>query len=314
MLRDEAEYGIATSDLLLMRSQGHPVVALAPLFQHSPLVFLTTGGASVSSVHDLKGKSVMREPHAAELLACLEYEGVSLKDVTIVPHTSDPSALMNGSISAMSAYSTDEPFALATADIDYMTFTPRAAGIDFYGDTLFTTEDRLRRHPDQVKRFVDATRKGWVYALEHQEEIVDLILAKYSRRHSRAHLLFEAEMTGRLILPDVVEVGYTNPERWRHIADTYIRIGRLPPDTSLQGFLYIADPKPDLGRFYAALVAAVLVITILAYVAIHFFQMNRGNQSLPNFCHPSGMGGICQQTRWFRRAPPPATLLTSLRL
>lgn len=153
MLRDEADYGIATSDLLLMRSQGHPVVALAPIFQHSPLVFLTTGGASVSSVHDLKGKSVMREPHAAELLACLEYEGVSLKDVTIVPHTFDPSPLMNG---AMSAYSTDEPFALATADIDYMTFTPRAS---FFTATRFS-QPRTACVAIQIKSNASLTPRG----------------------------------------------------------------------------------------------------------------------------------------------------------
>ena len=37
-------------------------------------------------------------------------------------------------------------------------------------------------------RFRAAAIKGWRYALAHPEEIADLILAKYSRRHERAHL------------------------------------------------------------------------------------------------------------------------------
>ena len=35
-----AEYGVGTSELLLLRAQGHPLVVLAAVFQHSPTVLL----------------------------------------------------------------------------------------------------------------------------------------------------------------------------------------------------------------------------------------------------------------------------------
>jgi hypothetical protein len=40
------------------------------------------------------------------------------------------------------------------------------------------------------------------YALQNQEETIDLILDKYSRRHSREHLEFEASLSERLIMGD----------------------------------------------------------------------------------------------------------------
>ena len=273
VLLGTADYGIATSDLLLLRHRGQPVVVLAPIFQHSPFVFLVAEHSGVTSVHDLKGKTLMIEPHGDELLAYLEFEGISRDDVTLVPHAFDPSALIGGSVAAMSAYSTDEPFLLGAAGTKYMTFTPRAAGIDFYGDTLFTTEAHLRERPEQVKRFLDAALKGWRYALDHPAEVVDLILAKYSRRHTREHLMFEADMSRKLILPDVVEIGYLNPGRWRHIAETYGRLGMMPSNVSLDGFLY-QESGPDLRRFYAALGLALLVIAALSLVVWRFVRMN----------------------------------------
>lgn len=274
VLHGDAEFGVATSDLVLLRSQGEPVVILAPIFQHSPLVFLVPQNSGVSSIHDLASRPVMIESHATELLAYLEYEGISSKQIEIVPHTFNPSALMDGSVVAMSAYSTDEPFLLASNQIDYLTFTPRAAGIDFYGDTVFTTEEQIRDNPERVKRFLAATLKGWEYALSHEREVVDLILTKYSQRHSREHLLFEAEMTKKLILPDVVAVGYTHLGRWRHIANTYARMGMMPEDVSLDGFLFAQEEKPDYSRFYVALGIALFVIGVLIFVVVRFSRLN----------------------------------------
>ena len=53
----------------------------------------------------------------------------------------------------------------------YDVYSPRAAGIDFYGDNLFTTEKEIALHPARVKAFRAASMRGWVYAMSHQEEI-----------------------------------------------------------------------------------------------------------------------------------------------
>lgn len=275
VLQGQADFGVATSDLVLLRYRGHPVVALAAIYQHSPLVLLAPREAGIDSVHDLVGKRVMIEAHSAELLAYLEYEGISSKDLILHPHTFDPSALIEGRVDAMSAYATDEPFLLQAQGKDYRLFTPRAAGIDFYGDTLFTTETQIRKDPDKVRAFVEASLRGWKYALEQPEEMITLILTEYSQRHSREHLAFEARMTERLILPDIVEIGYMNPGRWRHIADTYARIGMISAHFPLQGFLYDRNPQPDLRWLYFTLGGGVLVLTVVTSITVRFYQMNR---------------------------------------
>jgi ABC-type nitrate/sulfonate/bicarbonate transport system substrate-binding protein len=59
VLRGDAEFGISNSDLLLLRAEGLKVVALASIFQHSPLVFAALKGKDIETIHDLAGKRIM---------------------------------------------------------------------------------------------------------------------------------------------------------------------------------------------------------------------------------------------------------------
>jgi len=98
--------------------------------------------------------------------------------------------------------------------------------VDFYSDILFTTETEVRTHPRRVEAMRRATLKGWQYAMEHPDEIIDLLINKYDVKKSREHLKFEADAMRPLILSDLIEIGHMNPERWRHMADTFARVGR----------------------------------------------------------------------------------------
>ncbi len=272
VLMGNAEFGVGTSDVLLLRAQGKPLVVLAAIFQHSPLVLLARKDAGIQCLHDLAGKRVMIEPHSAEIFAYLQDESVPAEALITVPHSLSPKELVAGTVAAMSAYSTDEPFLLEKAGIDYMTFTPRSGGIDFYGDCIFTTEDQVRAKPKRVKAFLEASLRGWNYALENPEEIVDLILQRYHSPKSREHLLFEASRMRRLIRPELVEIGYMNPGRWKHMAATYARLGMLSADFSFEGLLYKAEAEKS--RLYWIIAALMVVTGGLALVSLRVYQMN----------------------------------------
>lgn len=253
VLAGEAEFGVGTSELLLLRAQGRPVVVLATIYQHSPLVLLALGDATGLDLQALHDRPMMVEPQSAELFAYFRDEGLDPARLKIVHHTFAVDDLLSGRVAAMTGYLTDEPFTLQRAGIAYTMLSPRAGGIDFYGDNLFTTEAHLAQAPEQVRAFRDATLRGWEYALERPEEIIDHILTLTGRK-SREHLLFEAEKTRQLMHPGVIEVGHMNPGRWRHIADTYATFGMVPEGFDLDGFLYDPDPRPNLRPLYWALV------------------------------------------------------------
>ncbi len=262
-----ADYGVGSSSVLLARLAGKPLVVLGVIFQHSPYVLLVRQRGSSPGLSDIKGKRVMigslteELTQADELVAYLTKEGIPLSSLVRVEHSFDPDDFVKGKVDVMSAFVTNEPDYLDRIGFQYDVYSPRAAGIDFYGDNLFTTEQEIANHPERVKAFRAASMKGWAYAMSNPEEIADLILAKYTRRNDRQHLLFEARTMIPLVQPVLVEIGYMNPDRWRHIADVYADLGMLPRGASFDGFLYNTDPGAGtMAWLYRVLAVATLLL------------------------------------------------------
>lgn len=266
VMEGHAQFGVGTSNVILARAAGDPVVVLAVIYQHSPFVLMTSAESGVLDIHEMAKRPIQMEPDAAELLAYFESEGVDPKILNLVPHTFEVADLIAGRVGAMSAYATDEPFYMKQAGRDYLVFTPRAGGIDFYGDNLYTTQKEIQQHPERVRKFVEASLRGWEYAMAHPDEIIDLILRDYNRGKTREQLEFEAAETSKLVHPELIELGYINPGRWRDIAHTYQKLGMLPENFSLDGFLYARNPGVSAQMLYrvGAIAAAVSVLSVVA--------------------------------------------------
>jgi len=255
-----AQFGVTDTSLILERAQGLPVVALGVIFQHSPLVLLARPQEVAGGLVGLKGRRIMLTPTDAELMAYLQSQGIGPGMARFLPHSFRLMDLVEGKVEAVSGYATNEPYQLEAIGATYRMFSPRAAGIDFYGDLFFTSEAMVKDHPSDVAAFRAATVRGWQYAMAHPEEVADLILERYSSRKTRGELVFEARQMEPLLQPDLVEVGYMNPDRWRRIVDAYRDLGMVGPGFTLDGFLYLPARPRDLTRVvWGGLVLLVLV-------------------------------------------------------
>lgn len=275
VLRGEAEYGVGSSDLLLRRQAGAPVVVLAVLFQHSPLVLFTRADRDIHGPRDLAGRRVMLGPRDSELEAYLRAAGVGPERLEVVPHTHGIDALVAGEVDAMSGYLTTELYALQRSGVDYQLLLPGAAGLEFYGDNLYTTEGELREHPQRVRAFREASLRGWAYALEHVEEMVALIRERYAPGLEAEALRFEARQMRRLLHAELVEPGYMNLARWRDIARSYAEQGMLPAEFPLEGFVYVPPRPPDHAWLYTLLLASLLGLLALGAVVAYILGLNR---------------------------------------
>lgn len=270
-----AQYGVGTSSLLLARHAGQPVVVLAVIFQHSPLVLVARKEYAAQSIHDLLDKRVMIEPQSDELLAYLRQEGIASDRLVLVPHSFDYHDLLQGKVAAMSAYASNELYYLDKAHFDYQVYTPRSAGIDFYGDNLFTSQQELDHHPERVAAFRSASLRGWQYAMQHPDEIARLIYNRYSQQHPLDFYRFEATQMVPLLRQDLIELGYMHPGRWRHIAEVYADRGLLPHDVSLDGFLFDPSGKAALYRLYLYIGLLAAGVVVVGLVAGYILQINR---------------------------------------
>ena len=59
VISGQANFGVEMPGLLIERNKGKPVVALAVIFQHSPLILIMRADAGIKTPQDLQGHSLM---------------------------------------------------------------------------------------------------------------------------------------------------------------------------------------------------------------------------------------------------------------
>ena len=277
VLSKKAHFGVSNSSLVIDYLGGLDVVMLGAIFQHSPNILLAK--KEFKSPIDLakNGKiALMGGDQDVELKAMFLKEGIELNKVNFVPKEKHLEDLLENRVSAINAYSSNEPFLLSQKGIDFSIVEPRAYGLDFYGDTLFTSTAMYENERQTVDDFRKATFKGWEYALAHIDETVELIEKNYNTQNkSKEHLKFEAEVLKKLINPDFIQIGHSNPGRWEHIVDVYKQFGLVRPTRSLDDFFYAQTKEVDLTWFYFYFFLSGLIILITVTIAYYIFRINQ---------------------------------------
>jgi PAS domain S-box-containing protein len=232
---------------LLQRIKGQPLVVLAAIFQHSPNVIIARTNSGITTPHHLPGTRTIIWPGGhIEHSAMLLNEGIDPAPFLHEVRGDNLKDFIAGKVDAIDGYITNEVFSARSAGIPVNIIKPDNYGVDFYGDTLITSERELRDHQERLDAFREASLRGWKFALDHPQEIVDLLITKYKVTKAREHLLYEAEETKKLIRHDLVQIGHMNPGRWVKMANTLITQGMIDPGYSLQGFVY--DPNVPKDR------------------------------------------------------------------
>ena len=274
VLSGRAQYAEGNSEVLLARLQGQPLVALAAIFQHSPSVLLTLRSSGIASPKDLAGKRVMfvNGMNDADFMAMLHNEGVARERLTLLPSSYDVEDLVRGKVDAFNSYLTNEPYFLKQRGIEYTVINPINSRVDFYSDILFTSEDELRHHPARVAAMRRATLKGWRYAMDQPDEIIELLLTKYQVPKTREHLEYEARTMRPLVLPDLVPIGHMSPERWEHMADTFALTGLISRNYSIEGFMYEDPSAHPLPPWLLPLLGAAVLVGLVVALAAWLLQ------------------------------------------
>jgi ABC-type nitrate/sulfonate/bicarbonate transport system substrate-binding protein len=260
-----ADYIIGNSHLLLDYAQGAPIVALATYFQRNPWALIFSKKTGITHPRDLKGRRIMYGENSVELKQLLGRVGLGLEDILPVPQGFGLAPLQGGSIEALAAYSTDAPYLLQEEDFPWALIQLQDYHIPSIGDTLFTRQDILLTSPAQTQSLIQALNKGWAYALDNPQEIIDLILTQYNPGLSRAFLEYEAREVFKAVSPMDFPLGSLDPYRWQRLAENYQDLG-LMGEVSLKDFLYQA-PDQGVNQESVMMILMVLVSMALLFVA-----------------------------------------------
>ena len=236
VLDQKADYGITYSSIIADYLNGKPVVMLANIFKHSALILISQKELTVPS--DLKNKKVMgtaTELENSGITMMFHRFNMKVKDINVVAPTHSIDDFVNRRVDAMTAFITNQPYLLNQKQIKYTIHNPTSYGSQFYDVNLFTSQAELKSHPDRAEAFKRASIRGWVYAMEHSDEIVELILKRYNTQNKTQEALkYEAEITKSLVLPSVYPIGSTDCHILKQMGEDFVHLGMVPKESDLQ--------------------------------------------------------------------------------
>jgi two-component system cell cycle sensor histidine kinase/response regulator CckA len=267
-----AHYGTGSATYLLDRLNGAPLVLVSTIYQHSLLALMVPLASDIRSPEDLRGKRVASSGRHPEIFAMFMAEGVPLESITRVDDTWEVNEIVTGQAEAQTVFITDLPYDMQQQGFPVRLIRPQDYGVDFYGDSLFTSEKEWREHPQRVAAMRRATLRGWQYALDHPEEVIDYIIATYPDRPAkvtRDRLRYEARMTARQVNADLLELGHVNPQRWRRSGEIFVQLGLAKDLARFDGFMAAVATTREaaLPRWVLWGGAVTLALALLALLA-----------------------------------------------
>jgi NitT/TauT family transport system substrate-binding protein len=190
-------FGVAggTEGVLLAREKGLPLVCIGVAVQKTPFTYVTYKDSGIKTVKDFKGKKVATWFTGTQytLYAMLAKEGVPQSDLTIVPQSGSMSPFIEKQFDVAAATFYNELNTLKEQGLgDKITLIkPDDYGVVVQQDTVLTTEKFRSEKPEQVQAFLNASIKGWKYAMQNKKEAIDIIMAaspSLNRPHQEAML------------------------------------------------------------------------------------------------------------------------------
>ena len=281
ILSSKHNFGVADSRILLARMQKKRVIVLAAIFQHTPDAIVTRFDRRIRVPSHLINKKIMLAENEIPppLQAIFFREGIPLNSFTSIPYDKGIESVLSGKVDALFGYVTNEPYQMEKVGVKTYLLSPNDFGIDFYGDMLYTSEDEIEKNRDRVISFLNASLRGWQYAMENIPETVDLILntpeINKNERITKDYLLYEAKTLESFIISNVIPIGHINPDRIAKTAKTFENLGLFHGEYSLEGFIFDADPRVD-SRWKKYLVAGFFtVIPIIMLSIILIFTLRK---------------------------------------
>ncbi len=180
----QSDFGVAGADVLLQaRAQGQPVVAIAAIYQRSPVVLISLAEKNIIRPQDLVGQRVNTEPGTTvgiSYSALLASQNIDHADIQESPRTDFTVApLFNDEIDVLTGFITNDGVQAQMRGEDVNFILVSDYGIDIYSNTIFTTEEMIKNKPELVEAFIRATIRGTQWAVDNPTEAAQYVLDTY---------------------------------------------------------------------------------------------------------------------------------------
>ena len=295
----DVDFAIGRENLILEKAKYPKIIALAAIFQATPLVLLTTKDSGIDSFNKFENKKLMRtkdDGSEVSIKAMLASSKIDVKSIAQVEHSHNIYDLIEKRVDIISAYTSKAPYILQKEQIKYNIFYPKDYGFDMYSDFLITNIDKYNNDYNIVEKFKKASLKGWEYAYNNIEKSVDIIFEKYNTQNlSKEELIFEANELKKLSYLNISRLGDMKQEKVQRIYDLYNVMGYINNEFKIDNFigydkksrlekwLYLKfEEHFGLSLLWKILLIIFIIIGIFVYRQYFIIKLNKRLKNLVN--------------------------------
>lgn len=221
----KADFGISFQDTMagaLSKDSPLPIKAVAAITQHNTSGIMSRKGDGITSPKGLEGKKYATWDLPIEkaiLKNVVEKDGGDFAKVELIPSTvtDEVSALSTKQIDAVWVYygwagisAKEKGF-----DFDYFAFKDINPTFDYYTPVLITNDDMIKNNSDTVKKFLEATKKGYEFAAGNPQDAAEILL-KYAPEIDSKLANASQEYLSTCYIDKDIPWGYIDSERWKN--------------------------------------------------------------------------------------------------
>ncbi len=236
-----ADFGFADiSTTIVARSRGTPIQTVAQ-FGYVPATIMWREDTNIKQLKDLEGKTYAISPGQAQWYLMpaycrinkVDYKAIRIQE-TAAPLQPAALATKKADFIVMYRGSNDEIAELAASKVGVKLnrIFMKDTGLDIYGTGLVVKEDDVKKRPEFVRAYVEATLEGLRYARDNQEAALKILLKhKPELDQYLATVQLKNALTEVFLPPESVQsgLGYMKPditEKTVKIVNEFFDIGR----------------------------------------------------------------------------------------
>ncbi len=211
-----------------------PIVTVGAIFQKDPLVLMSHPGAGLDRFQDLpKAKKVFVGLATLTTVWPWMEKEWGFRRSQVAPYTFNSAPFIANKFSVQQGYVTSEPFAIKRAGgFEPNVFLLADHGYETYATTIETRRDLIEKHPDLVRRFVEASILGWRNYLHGDNRAANALIKKRNPDMSDAQIAYSiAQMKKYGIVESgdalTLGIGAMNRARIAHFYKTMSGAGLL---------------------------------------------------------------------------------------
>ena len=228
----KGDFGISyQEDVTVARTSEDPlpIKAIATLIQHNTSGFASYADKNIQSPKDFEGKTYAGwggPGEEAVLKAVMAQNDADYNNLNVVISDGSGFEALKDKVDVMWFFEAWDNVKCKMNDfpINYMELRQLDERLDYYTPVIIANDNTLKERPEMTKKFLEATAKGYKYAIENPEESAK-ILHKYAPDYSIDMLNMSQEYLSGKYMEDTENWGEMKDSVWNNYTDFLVEYG-----------------------------------------------------------------------------------------